>query len=76
MTTPWQRYQIDLQHEDFTHDPSQEEAVRHLQDLYERLVAAGPRATGRGLGGWLRRLRSEPLEPERGLYLWGGVGRG
>ncbi|MDX1735865.1 MAG: cell division protein ZapE, partial [Halioglobus sp.] len=50
--------------------------VRHLQDLYERLVAAGPRATGRGLGGWLRRLRSESLEPERGLYLWGGVGRG
>ena len=38
MTTPWQRYQADLQREGFSHDPAQEEAVRLLQDLYERLL--------------------------------------
>ena len=76
MATPWQRYQADLQREDFSHDPAQEAAVRLLQDLYERLLA---RRTERGRGGmlgWLRGLRGQPEEPEIGLYLWGGVGRG
>ncbi|KZX59635.1 ATPase [Halioglobus sp. HI00S01] len=75
MSTPWQRYQSDLQREGFSHDPAQEEAVRLLQDLYERLVARyQQRETG--LGSFIRRLRKQPLEPEIGLYLWGGVGRG
>jgi cell division protein ZapE len=75
MTTPWQRYQADLQREDFSHDPAQEEAVKLLQDLYERLLASW----GQGespLLGWLRKLRGQAPEPEIGLYLWGGVGRG
>ena len=38
--TPWQRYQADLKREGFSHDPAQEAAVRLLQDLYERLLAA------------------------------------
>lgn len=75
MNTPWQRYQSDLQNEEFSHDPAQEEAVRLLQDLYERLLARTP-ATGGGLRGLIRRWRNEPVEPEMGLYLWGGVGRG
>jgi cell division protein ZapE len=75
MTTPWQRYQADLQRADFSHDPAQEEAVRLLQDLYERLVERHNSRDG-GLGWLLRRLRKQPLEPETGLYLWGGVGRG
>tara|TARA_R110000823_G_scaffold91174_3_gene201107 strand:+ start:24719 stop:25816 length:1098 start_codon:yes stop_codon:yes gene_type:complete len=74
MTTPWQRYQADLQREDFTHDPAQQAAVEQLQDLYERLLASRGR-TG-GMRGWLGRLRGQTVEPETGLYLWGGVGRG
>jgi cell division protein ZapE len=75
MTTPWQRYQADLEREDFSHDPAQEQAVRLLQELFERLVArGGERSTG--LIGWLRGLRGEQIEPEIGLYFWGGVGRG
>ncbi len=74
MTTPWQRYQADLQREDFTHDPAQEATVEHLQDLYERLLAS--RGGNGGLRGWLARLRGRDVEPETGLYLWGGVGRG
>ena len=75
MTTPWQRYQADLQREDFSHDSAQEQAVLLLQDLYERLVAS-PGKHGSGLKAWVRQLRRVELEPEIGLYLWGGVGRG
>lgn len=75
MSTPWQRYQADLRRDDFCHDAAQEEAVRQLQDLYERLLARRQRHRG-GLVGWLRRVRGERIEPETGLYLWGGVGRG
>jgi cell division protein ZapE len=56
MTTPWQRYQADLQREDFSHDPAQEEAVRLLQDLFERLMARRSDRMG-GLIGWLGGLR-------------------
>jgi len=75
MTTPWQRYQADLQREDFSHDPAQEQAVKLLQDLYERLLVRRRERSG-GLLGWFERLRGGPREPETGLYLWGGVGRG
>ncbi len=53
MTTPWQRYQADLQREDFSHDPAQEHAVELLQDLYERLLARHREQPG-GLVGWWR----------------------
>jgi cell division protein ZapE len=75
MTTPWQRYQADLQHDDFSHDPAQEQAVRLLQELYERLLAASSVYDG-GLKGLVRKLRGIEPEPETGLYFWGGVGRG
>jgi cell division protein ZapE len=47
-----------------TNDPVQAEAAKLLDDLAQRL-ADPPK------GGWF----SKP-EPVRGLYLWGGVGRG
>jgi cell division protein ZapE len=75
MTTPWQRYQADLQREEFSHDAAQEQAVLLLQDLYERLIVDSE-TTNRSLLGWIRTLRNEPIEPQIGLYLWGGVGRG
>lgn len=75
MTTPWQRYQADLQREGFSHDPAQEEAVRLLQDLYERLLVRH-RAGSTGFSALLKKLRKQSPQPEIGLYLWGGVGRG
>jgi cell division protein ZapE len=70
--TPLQRYQADLQRPDFFHDASQENAVHHLQRLYDELVAAHKHKPGlfSGLFG------KKPLEPVKGLYFWGGVGRG
>jgi cell division protein ZapE len=72
--TPEQRYRADLARDDFSHDPAQEAAVSALQDLYLRLVADGRRRSG---FAWRwQRLRGAPIEPVRGLYFWGGVGRG
>ena len=75
MTTPWQRYQSDLQGEGFSHDAAQEQAVLSLQDLYERLTAVH-HGYGNGLKVWMHKLRRHEVEPQVGLYFWGGVGRG
>ena len=70
--TPLQRYQADLQRPKFFHDQAQENAVRHLQRLYDELVSAQNARSGM-LGRLLGRKQPEPV---RGLYFWGGVGRG
>ncbi|HEY6130589.1 MAG TPA: cell division protein ZapE [Halioglobus sp.] len=75
MTTPWQRYQADLQRENFSRDPAQEQAVLLLQELYERLLFSAGERDG-NLKAWVRKLRGVEIEPEIGLYFWGGVGRG
>lgn len=49
--------------------------MRLLQDLHERLLARRLKDRG-GILGWLRKVRGQSQEPEMGLYLWGGVGRG
>ncbi|HCP96114.1 MAG TPA: cell division protein ZapE [Pseudoalteromonas sp.] len=70
--TPWQTYQQDLQRDDFVHDAAQENAVRHLQRLYDDLTQAKPQSKG-----FFAKLfnKAEPV-PIKGLYFWGGVGRG
>lgn len=72
--TPLERYQADLKRPDFFHDPAQENAVRHLQRLYDDLVAAEHQAKPAGL--FSRLLGKKHQEPIKGLYFWGGVGRG
>lgn len=80
--TPLERYQADLKRPDFFHDTAQENAVRHLQRLYDDLVGTGPQAaaTGSKLGLFDRLLgkksQTQQKEPIKGLYFWGGVGRG
>jgi len=77
-TTPWQRYQADLEHPEFVADPAQQAAVEALQDLHDRLRQTPVPAPS---GGLLRRLglrrgNTRIWTPVKGLYLWGGVGRG
>ena len=67
--TPLQRYRKALEAPDFHRDPAQEKTVAALDELCQRLVAAPQR------GRWARFFRSR-VAPPRGLYLWGGVGRG
>lgn len=72
--TPWQRYQSDLQREDFSHDAAQEVAVAELQDLFERVLAR--REANSRFGSRIKRVFQRERPPEPGLYFWGGVGRG
>lgn len=67
------RYQADLQRPDFFRDAAQENAVNHLQRLYDDLV----RQSQGGPGVLLQKLfGKKSASPIRGLYFWGGVGRG
>ena len=76
--TPFERYQADLLRPDFSRDAAQQNAVEHLQRLYDRLVAAESKGQRKNaLASWVEKLgRPKPVEPIRGLYFWGGVGRG
>jgi cell division protein ZapE len=75
--TPLERYQNDLLRDDFQPDPAQQMAVDKLQDMYERLLAELGKPKKAGLRTILGRLKSKHLsKPVRGLYFWGGVGRG
>ncbi len=77
MPTPLARYERDLQREDFVEDAAQRAAVLALDDLYQRLVAAEAESASRpALQKWWRDFREQRDPPVRGIYLWGGVGRG
>lgn len=73
--TPLERYQCDLDREDFVRDADQQRAVERLQSLYEALTANATKAglVSRLFGRVRRRHDGESI---RGLYMWGGVGRG
>ncbi len=66
--TPMQKYQADLA-AGFNADPAQLVAMTYLDDLCARLSKPKSRVAM----AWL--WKKKPL-PEKGLYMWGGVGRG
>ena len=73
LLTPKQKYAIDTQTDEYTEDPCQLQAVELLDDLFHRLVAADKP------GSLLSRFCSiftSKKEPLKGIYFWGGVGRG
>ena len=74
--TPMSRYQCDLQNPEFEQDPAQLNAVEHLQVLYDALVEAEDKPLHQGLLSRLSWGKNESVEPIKGLYFWGGVGRG
>lgn len=65
-------YEQSLHRERHVEDAAQLNVIAHLEDLQTRILAQPPRRGG------LRTMffRSEPRDPARGLYIWGGVGRG
>ena len=65
-------YEQAVQSAHFVPDPGQREAVAELQHLGERLTTPRTENLAQRLG---RMLGKAPAQ-ERGLYLWGGVGRG
>jgi cell division protein ZapE len=67
------RYAAALAQKSFTSDPAQARAIAALERVRRELVARESHAARVGL---LRRLRRRAPDPVRGVYLWGGVGRG
>lgn len=76
--SPIERYRQDLATEGFLPDAAQEMAVGHLQRLYEELLErdAGARSTGFLASLRYKLFGRKNVEPLKGLYFWGGVGRG
>ncbi len=73
MITPQQKYDQDMSSGEFTHDPAQAEAIKLLDDLFHRMIEANkPKSSLKRL---VKKLSSKK-EPVKGLYFWGGVGRG
>jgi cell division protein ZapE len=73
--SPAERYQKDLLRPDFISDPTQQLAVEKLQALYDDLVVAHT-AKQTFISALIGRFVRRPIVPIRGLYFWGGVGRG
>ncbi len=72
---PKQYYQLRIASGEVLPDESQALVVDALQDLYERLIKSKERESS----GVLRKLlsrNSQKIIPEKGLYIWGGVGSG
>ena len=68
------RYRREIAARSFSADPAQLEALARLEDLRGRLLE---HPVPPGAARWLARLLPRrPRAPLRGLYLWGGVGRG
>lgn len=76
--SPLQRYQEDLKKDGFHYDKAQEMAVRHLDRLYHELIAEEEKRDKKGKFARLAEKvkRKKEVEPVKGLYFWGGVGRG
>ncbi len=76
--TPKQRYEADLQREDFFADEAQASAVGQLEALYHRLQVSDIEPV-EVKERWWKRFKPEVQQvatPPKGLYFWGGVGRG
>lgn len=80
MTSPLQCYQNDLSNGVIKPDTEQARAVAELQLLFDRLTAIPSEPAGLSdlVAGWGRKLlnRSVELPVIKGLYIYGGVGRG
>lgn len=67
-------YELSLRREGHVEDPAQMDVIARLENLQTRLATHRPRR-----GGWRTLFRSKHPEYSagvRGVYLWGGVGRG
>ena len=74
MSEPLALYRRRLERGDLAPDPAQARAAEALERLHRDLVRAGP--PPRGLRRRLAELLGREQLPQRGLYLWGSVGRG
>lgn len=77
MLSPLQRYQQDLQKPGFSADHNQARAMDFLQRVYEALLERNQQTTSQRIQAQFQRWwRRSGRRPVKGVYLWGGVGRG
>lgn len=71
---PSKKYETILKQPQFVADAAQKKSLALLDRLYERLI----QHETKGAPNWWRRIlfREKPAEAIRGIYFWGGVGRG
>ncbi|HEY5624383.1 MAG TPA: cell division protein ZapE [Gammaproteobacteria bacterium] len=74
MSTPGEIYRQKLEAGDLLPDDAQQRAVRELERCFSELIASGP--PPRGWRRKLYRFAGTPPPRPKGVYLWGGVGRG
>jgi cell division protein ZapE len=75
MQTPLDKYKSDLLQEEFTADPAQKIAVMHMQKLFEELLEK-PQKKNNIFSRIKLTFKKEKQSQIKGLYFWGGVGRG
>ncbi len=69
--TPLQRYHAALATGEFSEDSVQLAAVTYMDNLHHEILKNNQAA-----GGWFSSLFKSKPEAPKGLYMWGGVGRG
>ena len=76
--SPLEQYKLDLQRDDFYSDAAQETAVKELQRLYEDLQNKPVTVSGfkKVLNRWKKVYAKPQIKTIKGIYFWGGVGRG
>ena len=76
--SPINKYKQDLTKDDFLFDAAQENAVIQLQRLYEDLQTKPLEVSSfkKVLNRWKKVYKKQKEIPIKGLYFWGGVGRG
>jgi len=76
--SPIDKYKQDLTKDDFIFDAAQENAVKNLQRLYEELQVKPVEVSSfkKVLNRWKKVYVKKEVKPIKGLYFWGGVGRG
>ncbi len=75
--TPLKRYQNDIAENGFQRDEAQYQAVAALDNLYHAIVEFQSAPTPQ-LTKWQKLMgkKAQLPQPPKGLYFWGGVGRG
>ena len=68
--SPLQRYEQAISTDEFTRDEQQYQAMSYLDELYHQLNSSVEQKKG-----FFSFLKAKPVAP-KGLYMWGGVGRG
>ena len=68
-----QKYLSHLQTSEYTEDPVQLQAIELLDDLFARIMGERQK---KGIAHRLAGMFRSKKEPLKGLYFWGGVGRG